>query len=290
MENNGITLFRIKETKDHDNGEIQNTIIYAKPGANDAELALVINTLCSCITSVMNISFDIDIEIKRDRNLIYEQYIQSEKENSLAVRNPKLASQWHPTKNGCLLPEYVSVSSNKKVWWICEKEHEWQAIINSRQKGSGCPYCAGQKAILGYNDLNTVNPMLASQWHPSKNGNLSSNQLTENSNKMVWWICEKGHEWKAIVYDRKNGCNCPICSGHQILIGYNDLATVNTELALQWHPIKNGVLTPQDVTAGSGKKVWWKCKNGHEWQAVISSRNAGYGCPYCAGEKLYSWI
>ena len=142
MEDNGITLFRIKETKDYDNGETQNTIIYAKPGANDTELALVINRLCSCITSVMNFSFDINIDITRDINLIYELYIQSEKENSLAVHNPKLASQWHPTKNGSLLPEYVSVSSNKKVWWICEKEHEWQAIINSRNKGAGCPYCA----------------------------------------------------------------------------------------------------------------------------------------------------
>jgi hypothetical protein len=57
------------------------------------------------------------------------------------------------------------------------------------------------------------------------------------------------------------------------------------ELAKERHPTKNGTLLPSQVFPGSNKKVWWKCTEGHEWQAVIYSRNNGNGCPICANEK-----
>lgn len=285
LEKLGITLIRVKEVKGDAECESVENVIYTKPGANDLELSNMIEELFAYIKHLTPFGGCADIDLARDRNKIYEQYIQSEKEASLLSVNPKLASEWHPTKNGSLRPEYYSPNSNKRVWWQCEKGHEWQAVINSRSKGAGCPYCAGQKAIVGYNDLVTVNPCLAAEWHPTKNGNLLPSDVTANSNKFVWWQCEKGHEWTAMIYDRCNGCNCPICSGHQVLIGYNDLATVNPKLASEWHPTKNGHLHPFDVTCGSHKKVWWKCSEGHEWEAIISSRNAGCGCPYCAGQK-----
>ena len=65
-------------------------------------------------------------------------------------------------------------------------------------------------------------------------------------------------------------------------MGYNDLQSVNPTLASEWHPTKNGVLTPNMVSYGSGKKVWWRCKLGHEWQAYINHRSNGIGCPICA--------
>ena len=105
------------------------------------ELSQTIEKVLALIGRKTQRSFDADIDITRDRNKIYEQYIQSEKENSLAVVNPKLASEWHPTKNGNLHPEYVSVHSNKRVWWQCKEKHEWQAQINSRSKGAGCMEC-----------------------------------------------------------------------------------------------------------------------------------------------------
>ena len=58
--------------------------------------------------------------------------------------NPKLAKEWHPTKNGKLTPMDVTPSSARKVWWICEKNHEWEASINNRTMGTKCPYCAGK--------------------------------------------------------------------------------------------------------------------------------------------------
>jgi hypothetical protein len=101
--------------------------------------------LVSLVSSLTTKTFDIDIDVARDRYKIYEQYIQSEKENSLAIVNPQLASEWHPHKNNSLLPEYVSVHSNKKAWWIYENGHEWEAQIHSRNRGHGCPECAKQK-------------------------------------------------------------------------------------------------------------------------------------------------
>ena len=53
------------------------------------------------------------------------------------------------------------------------------------------------------------------------------------------------------------------------------------ELAKEWNYEKNGSLTPQTVSVGSGKKVWWRCDKGHEWQAQICGRKK-HGCPVCA--------
>lgn len=108
-------------------------------------------------------------------------------------------------------------NSHKKMWWKCNKGHEWQATIASRNKGSGCPYCAGKKVLKGYNDLQTVNPTLASEQNYGKNGNLVPDKLTANSSKKVWWKCEKGHEWEAQVYNRNNGRGCPYCAGRKKL-------------------------------------------------------------------------
>jgi len=65
---------------------------------------------------------------------------------SLQVINPKLSKEWHPTKNGVLTPEDVTPYSNKKVWWVCEKKHEWSVAICNRNRGTGCPYCSGRVA------------------------------------------------------------------------------------------------------------------------------------------------
>lgn len=126
-----------------------------------------------------------------------------------------------------------------------------------------------------------------------------------NSNKIVWWMYQYNNldgthfnfEWKASINSRNRGNGCPYLSGHAVYRGFNDLQTVNPELAKQWHPTKNGNLKPTDVTANSEKKVWWFLsyndeKTGKnfnfEWKAMICNRNNGNGCPYLMiykGEK-----
>lgn len=208
-------------------------------------------------------------------------------ENDFATQFPKLAAQWHPTKNGALLPGQLSPGSRRKVWWVCEKGHEWQATLFSRTAGgTGCPVCAGKKVIPGENDLASRFPALAAQWHPTKNGSLTPPQITPCSNRKVWWRCELGHDYQACVSSRTaNGSGCPYCAGRKVLPGFNDLATLAPELARQWHPTLNGTLTPDMVTTGSRRKVWWQCDQGHVWKSVIYSRTGSRqcGCPVCAG-------
>ena len=139
--------------------------------------------------------------------------------------------------------------------------------------------------MKGYNDLESQNSKLLKEWNFDKNENLKPSEVTEFSHKQVWWKCEKGHEWTAVVSSRSQGVGCPICSGKKVLSGYNDLESQNPILAMEWHPVKNGSLLPSHVTVGSGKKVWWRCPKGHEWEAYINNRNKGSGCPMCADEK-----
>ena len=206
-------------------------------------------------------------------------------ENDLATLNPTLAKEWNYEKNGDLKPEQFTVNSDKKVWWKCSKGHEWKTSISHRNNGTGCPICAGKKVLQGYNDLATRNPKLASEWNYEKNGDLTPEQFTVSSGEIMWWKCSKGHEWQATINDRNNGKGCPTCAGKKVLQGYNDLVTRNPKLASEWNYEKNGDLKPEHFTANSGKKVWWKCENGHEWQVAIYNRNNGKGCPYCRGRK-----
>ena len=65
-----------------------------------------------------------------------------------------------------------------------------------------------------------------------------------------------------------------------------NLTTTHPELIKEWHPTKNGELTPQQLTFGSNKKVWWICEHGHEWEVSPNGRTSRpTGCPYCSGRK-----
>jgi DNA-directed RNA polymerase subunit RPC12/RpoP len=156
--------------------------------------------------------------------------------------------------------------------------------IPHRARGDRCPYCSNKRAYID-NCLKTINPELAKQWHPDKNKSLTPYDVLPNSGKKVWWLCVKGHEWQQTIMHRNKGAGCPYCSG-RYPTKENNLAVINPVIAKQWHPDKNGTLTPKDVVPGTSKKAWWKCSKNHEWEASISSRNSGVGCPYCSGKKV----
>jgi len=220
-------------------------------------------------------------------NCPYCSHQKLSNENSLKKINPKLAKEWNYEKNGSLKPDQVFASTPKKVWWKCNKGHEWQATINSRNfQKTNCPYCAGKKACKS-NCLKTLNPELAREWNYDKNKNLIPDNITIGSNKKVWWKCNKGHEWQASVYTRNKGTGCPYCSGH-LANDENNLLIKNPILAQDWNYEKNGSLTPKDICVKTSKKVWWKCNKGHEWQAKVINRNRKntYRCPFCAGKKV----
>lgn len=207
--------------------------------------------------------------------------------NDLASRFPKLAQEWHPTKNGTLKPWDVTFGTKRKVWWRCTQGHEWSVSVQSRTlDGTGCPVCAGRVILPGENDMASRFPAVTREWHPTKNGSLLPCQVTPACKRRVWWICPLGHEYAASVGMRTmRNSGCPYCAGKKVLAGFNDLATTQAKIAAQWHPTLNGSLTPQMVTAGSHKKVWWTCAEGHVWKAAIYSRAGKQkrNCPVCAG-------
>ena len=158
----------------------------------------------------------------------------NKKEKKFLIDNPSLMSEWHWEKNNELEfnPNTLTCGSHKKVWWICNKSHEWQAIISNRNKGKGCPFCSRRYATIGNNDLATLNPELIKEWDIEKNGDLSPQNFTANSEKKVWWKCAKGHEWQAIIANRSKGSGCPYCSGRCVIKGINDLQTINPTLSI----------------------------------------------------------
>lgn len=209
-------------------------------------------------------------------------------ETDLAACYPHLAAQWHPVKNGTLSPADVQPGSHRRVWWVCQNGHEWQAEIKSRASGSGCPVCANRVLIPGENDLATMYPALAAQWDPARNGCLTPQNVLPGSHRKVWWLCEKGHVWQAQIAARVGGNGCPVCAGKKIVFGENDLETLFPAISRQWHPTRNGTLTPRQVSPYSNRKVWWLCEQGHTYQAAVAARTMrGSRCPYCAGRRVW---
>ena len=208
--------------------------------------------------------------------------------NDLATTHPALASEWDQEKNGDLTPKKISYGSDRKVWWRCALGHEWQATSKTRVRmATGCPVCAGRVALTGYNDLKTQYPLIAAEWNYEKNAPLTPEQVVAGSNRTVWWRCSLGHEWRAAITYRAIGTNqCPYCTGNKVLVGFNDLATIDPEVAAQWHPTLNGELLPTQVTAGTHRRVWWFCPKGHIWRTAVANRTNAKkrtGCPVCVG-------
>ncbi len=209
--------------------------------------------------------------------------------NDLASKYPNICKEWDYVKNQPLRPDQVTSNTHKKVWWLCPKyKHSYVATIANRiSLGNGCPYCAGQRVLKGFNDLETTRPQLASEWDYEKNGTITPEMFTTFSTAKVWWKCrDYDHSYQMPIYYRTNtGCGCPYCAGKKVLKGFNDLQTVNPHVASQWDYEKNGTITPEMVSRSSTKKFWWKCEFGHSWQVDVDHRTRGHECPYCSGSR-----
>ena len=214
--------------------------------------------------------------------------------NDLQSKNIELVEEWNWDKNNELKPSEIIYSSHKHVWWECSKcGYEWNSEVRTRSiYNQGCPECAKKKRSKSFRKTLLLNgrdsfineyPEIASEWDVNKNKELCISDYTSNSHKKVWWKCSKcGYEWTATIKNRTcNNSGCPFCAGKIVKAGVNDLESLNPFLAKEWHPSKNGMLMPNEVSVHSGKLVWWQCKYGHEYRCRIADRTNGIGCSVC---------
>ena len=152
------------------------------------------------------------------------------KEKKYVSDNAQLMSEWDWEKNNLLgfYPDKLTFGSNKKVWWICKKQHSWDEKIANRIRNRGCPYCSGHRVWEGFNDLATTHPQLCIEWDYSKNDGISPQMVSAGSSHNIWWKCSQGHTFQAKVSNRTSlNRGCPYCSGRYSIVGINDLETVN---------------------------------------------------------------
>lgn len=130
--------------------------------------------------------------------------------NDLETLMSELAREWSE-RNYPLLPTMVVSFANKKVWWKCDKGHEWNTLIATRSGGSKCPYCSGILLLKGFNDLATTRPEIAGEWS-ERNLPLTPDKINEKFRKNVWWKGSCGHSWKARISERMiEGMGCTVC-------------------------------------------------------------------------------
>jgi len=221
--------------------------------------------------------------------------------NDLATVAPELVAEWDFDRNQ-LAPTQVTSGSALSAYWVCQVDsrHKWQAKVNNRKNGRGCPVCTNHLVISGVNDIASTHPEVAGEWDKERNLPLHVNDIAAGSNRVFWWVCPKGHHYqmKAIVRTGPKQGNCAVCENRQIEIGVNDLATTRPDLVaeIDWdfHPD----LDPKTLTAGSGKRLHWKCSEGHQWEATVINRGRregvtkkgreykGTGCSKCKREGV----
>ena len=209
--------------------------------------------------------------------------------------DPRLMALWDTEANAGVDPARLGARSSRRRFWRCPvaHDHRWQAgpssVSKSLEKGFiGCPCCAGRKLSVT-NSFAARYPEGVALWHPSRNGDLRPTEVLGGSPDSVWWRCPAGpdHEWQAAplvigkISIARGNTGCPFCAGQRASVT-NSLAN-HPQLVAEWHPTGNGDLTPADVVAGTGKKLWWRCLEDpdHEWQATGANRTRARGCPMC---------
>lgn len=197
--------------------------------------------------------------------------------NDMATTHPELASELVGVD-----PTSVIAGTNRKLLWRCPEGHEYQATGNTRTRrradGShrGCPYCSNSQLLVGYNDLATTHPDFAAALIDPDPTTIKAGSKT----KGLWRCPNHPQPFIAAIQDHVNGhWGCGICKGYQVVPGFNDLATTHPDHAADLFDED-----PTTLTAGSHKKVLWRCPNHAEpFTASVANKVNSRGCTYCRG-------
>lgn len=129
-----------------------------------------------------------------------------------AVKHPHLVKMWHPTRNDTPSIPDIGAASHISVWWMCPLGHEYKRAPCNQTKYDGrCPFCTG-KRVRSDSSLSAKHPIVSAQWHSKRNGDLSPEDVHPKSNKRVWWLCPRGHEYEMLIHHRSTGLGCPHCN------------------------------------------------------------------------------
>ena len=203
---------------------------------------------------------------------------------NLKATYPDITKDWDFTKNKGKDPKDILPNSMKKYWWKCKNNHMTYESCNYRVKNKiGCKICR-KEIKLSLTSLSTEKPELIKEWNFKKNKPLKPANVFARSDKRVWWICSKKHEWQAVIYSRVRGHGCPYCSGRKTTKN-NSIFQTHPSIIKDWHYEKNSNESFYRLSKGSAKIVWWKCQNGHEYQKRIYSKIKSPRCPECLKDQ-----
>lgn len=194
----------------------------------------------------------------------------------------------------------ISESSYKTAEWRCPVcKGSFEKIIRDYVKqikagGNPCPYCAGKKALTGFNSLETVIENIDDVWGESNEKSYTELLLT--SSYVAEWKCYTCHgvykkRVSNYVKSIKNGKSiCPYCNNKEPLAGFNTIETVNPDWLEEWSYRDNYLLCrPDEIAPNSAHKVWWKCKEcGYIYKMAPKTRamfefRHRKSCPRCKG-------
>jgi superfamily II DNA or RNA helicase len=188
--------------------------------------------------------------------------------------HPSLSKLWDDKRNGTAASTLVR--SFRSAWWRCENGHSFQRSPRSMLSDSSCPECRRSPAK---NSIAKAQPNLVPLWNTEKNGELSPSAVDIAHAGNAWWRCPKGHDFPRPPLLMVRNPSCPVCA-----VAEKSLAATSPAVAAEWHPKRNGEVTPAQVDADHLMNAWWLCPNGHEYQATVRSRARGNRrCPTCYG-------
>lgn len=310
----GITLVRIKESKDSWNDTSDSTF-FVKKRMKDREFQSFLSFLFGClfqfsahlfktnnkIDAYLNncYGFPTDFNVERDRAEILEYLVDID--HSFGSLHQEQASLWSREKNGNLTPFMFTPGSNYEPTWECPKcGKTWKSPIGSmvKRKVTCCRECSiknngakitNAKAIR-HGSLASKNKRLLDEWDFEKNNPLSPYEIPESYSFKVSWKCRIcGHQWMSSPNSRvrKHGVSsCPHCAGRVPIPGLDDLQTLYPKIASEWDRDLNVGKDPSEIRPYSNKAVYWKCKkHGISYLATPANRVSGSGCPKCGRER-----